>query len=278
MTDQPTPRTIDLSVEVPGTPEQVWAAIATGPGISSWFVPTTVEEREGGATTSVFGEGPEMTVPGQVAAWEPPHRVLFTGAGTDEGLAFEWLVETREGGSCVVRLVNSGFGSGAEWDAQYDGMEQGWRLFLKNLQLHLAHFPGQSGRAMLPMAMWAGDQATVWAALTDALGLPAAPAPGERVAASGDAPPLAGTVIDAEPGFRISLLLEDPLPGTAFVSAEGSGDTAGVSVYLYVYGDQAEQVVARDEPRWSALLAERGIPAPEATPAEQAPTPVATLS
>ena len=72
------------------------------------------------------------------------------GAEDDEGLAFEWLVEARDGGSCVVRLVNSGFGSGAEWDAQYDGMEQGWRLFLKNLQLHLAHFRGQAGRPMLP--------------------------------------------------------------------------------------------------------------------------------
>ena len=150
MSDQPTPRTIDLSVEVDGTPDEVWTAIATGPGISSWFVATTVEEREGGRTTSVFGPGPDMTVPGRVAAWEPPHRVLFAGAEGDEGLAFEWLVEARDGGSCVVRLVNSGFGSGAEWDAQYDGMEQGWRLFLKNLQLHLAHFRGQAGRAMLP--------------------------------------------------------------------------------------------------------------------------------
>ena len=185
MTEQSTPRTIDLSVEVEGTPEEVWAAIATGPGISSWFVPTTVEEREGGRTTSIFGPGPEMSIPGRVAAWEPPHRVLFAGAEGDQGLAFEWLVEAREGGSCVVRLVNSGFGSGAEWDAQYDGLEQGWRLFLKNLQLHLAHFRGQAGRAMQPMATWAGDQATVWAAVTDALGIPAAPAPGERIVSSG---------------------------------------------------------------------------------------------
>lgn len=266
MTEQPTPRTIDLSVEVAGTPEQVWTAIATGPGISSWYVPSTVEEREGGETTSVFGAGPDMTVPGRVVAWEPPHRVLFTGADSDEGLAFEWLVEARDGGSCVVRLVNSGFGSGAEWDGQYDGMEQGWRLFLKNLQLHLAHFPGQAGRAMLPMAMWAGDQASAWTAVTDALGIPAEPAPGERIEAQGDTPPLAGTVVDSEPGFRVSLLLDAPLPGTALVAAEGTGETTGISIWLYVYGAEAEAVVARDEPRWSAWLAERGVPAPEGAP------------
>ncbi len=266
MSDQPTPRTIDLSVEVDGTPEQVWTAIATGPGISSWYVPTTVEEREGGRTTSVFGPGPDMTIPGRVVAWEPPHRILFDGGEDVEGLAFEWLVETRDGGSCVVRLVNSGFGSGAEWDAQYDGMEQGWRLFLKNLQLHLAHFPGQAGHAMQPMAMWAGDQASVWTAVTDELGISAAPVAGEHIVANGDVPPLAGTVVDSEPGFRMSLLLDAPLPGTGLIASEGTGEATGVSIWLYVYGDEAEAVIARDEPRWSAWLAERGIPAPESAP------------
>ena len=265
MNDQPTPRTIDLSVEVEGTPEQVWTAIATGPGITSWFVPTTVEEREGGQTTSIFGPGPGMTVPGRVAAWEPPHRVLFEGE-EGQGLAFEWLVEARDGGSCVVRLVNSGFGSGGEWDAQYDGMEQGWRLFLRNLQLHLAHFPGQAGRPMLPTATWPGDQPTTWAAVTDALGIPAAPAPGERIVAAGDVPPLAGTVVDCEPGFRISLLLDAPLPGTGMIAAESGGEGTGVSGWLYLYGDEVEAVIARDEPRWRAWLADRGVPARDGAP------------
>ena len=33
-------RSVTVEVEVPGTPEEVWQAIATGPGVSSWFVPT----------------------------------------------------------------------------------------------------------------------------------------------------------------------------------------------------------------------------------------------
>jgi len=41
----------DLSIEVPGTPEEVWEAIATGPGISSWFVGCDVEQRDGGGVT-----------------------------------------------------------------------------------------------------------------------------------------------------------------------------------------------------------------------------------
>jgi hypothetical protein len=32
-------RSVELEIEVPGTPEEVWQAIATAPGISSWKVP-----------------------------------------------------------------------------------------------------------------------------------------------------------------------------------------------------------------------------------------------
>jgi hypothetical protein len=40
-------RSVQVEIEVPGTPEEVWQAIATGPGISSWFVPTEFKERDG---------------------------------------------------------------------------------------------------------------------------------------------------------------------------------------------------------------------------------------
>ena len=42
-----TPFHDQVEFEVAGTPEEVWQAIATGPGISSWFVPTEIEERDG---------------------------------------------------------------------------------------------------------------------------------------------------------------------------------------------------------------------------------------
>jgi hypothetical protein len=37
------------------------------------------------------------------------------------------------------------------------------------------------------------------------------------------------------------------------------------SVYLYLFGAGAEELAARDDPRWRAWLAER-FPAPDATP------------
>ncbi|MCZ7628897.1 MAG: SRPBCC domain-containing protein [Microthrixaceae bacterium] len=183
-----TPRSIELEVEVVGTPEEVWEAIATGPGITSWYVPHTVEEREGGAASASFGPGPEMQVPGRVAVWEPPRRIVFDGGEDAGGLVFEWRVEAHDDGTCTVGLVNSGFGSGEGWDDQYDGMVEGWRLFLSNLQLHMEHFGGLTATPVLPMAMWAGPRTAAWATLATELGIPEEPAVGERIRTSGDAP------------------------------------------------------------------------------------------
>jgi len=253
MTDEPETRSIDLSVEVDGTLEEVWRAIATGPGISSWYVPHQVEEREGGAATASFGPGPEMQIPGRVVAWEPPHRIVFAGDDPESTLAFEWIVEAREGGSCVVRLVNSGFSTDEEWDAQFDGMSEGWQLFLLNLQLHLRHFRGQSAQSMLPMATWPGNREDVWAQLLDRLGLPPHPVEGEHVANGPNAPTLAGTVLSAAP-WRLALLLDAPAAGTAFLAAEGHGDQVGVSVWQYLYGDDRDAIAEREEPIWREWL------------------------
>ena len=53
-------RSVQVEVEVPGTPEEVWQAIATGPGISSWFVPAEFEERDGKPVAVKLNFGPGM--------------------------------------------------------------------------------------------------------------------------------------------------------------------------------------------------------------------------
>ena len=127
-----------------------------------------------------------------------------------------------------------------------------------NLRLHLEHFSGQTATSALPMAMWAGPIDRAWSALTDALSIPSAPDIGERIEVeSPGAPALAGTVVDAAPN-RIALLLEQPAPGTAFVTAEGFGEHTGVSIWSYLYGDIGTEAVERDGPLWQQWLNERG--------------------
>lgn len=254
-------RRIELEVEVAGTPEEVWQAIATGPGISSWYVPHQVEERQGGAAIARFGPGPEMEVPGRVAVWDPPRRVVFDGGDVDEGMAFEWLVEARDGASSVVRLVNSGFGTGEVWDAQYDGMTDGWKLFLLNLQLHLEHFRGQFATASLPTGMSTGPREAVFTELLHRLGMGPAPSVGERVSVTAaDAPQLGGTVVDVTP-WRLALLLDAPAPGTAVIASEAMGDQVSVSVWSYLYGPDGAAAASRDEPLWQDWLGGRSFAA-----------------
>ncbi len=252
MTDER--REIDMAVEVVGTPEQVWEAIATGPGISSWYVPHQVEEREGGVMGAQFGTAPEMQVEGRVAAWDPPHRVVFDGGDPSEGLVFEWLVEARDGGTCIVRLVNSGFGNGDEWDAQYDGMAEGWKIFMLNLQLHLEHFAGQTATASLPMTGFAGDPKELWPTMAAALGAPAQPDKGSRVSLhAGEGLELAGTVVEVG-ASRMTLLVDAPAPGVAFVALEGMGDHVGASIWSYLYGEEGNAIAERDGARWQSWL------------------------
>jgi uncharacterized protein YndB with AHSA1/START domain len=257
------PRRIELSVEVPGTPEQVWAAIATGEGLSSWFVPARVDERAGGTVDMDFGDlGTEQA---RVTAWEPPHRFVYEGDG-DRALAFEWLVEAGDGGSCVVRLVSSGFGDGADWDAEYDGMDEGWQIFLEVLRLHLVHFPDRPATtAVVPTVVLTGPGATAWSRLCDTLGVPADLVAGDRIATGGGTddgvPALAGTVasrLDTERTTAYVLLLDEPAPGTAFLAVEGAGDQPAASTWLYLRGPVDEAVA----PAWSAFLT--GLAAPGA--------------
>jgi len=252
MTDK---RSIELSIEVPGTPEEVWRAIGTGPGITSWYVPHSFDEHEGAAATASFGPGPEMQVTGRVSHWEPPYRFANDGGEGVDGLAFEWTVEATDGGTCIVRLVNSGFGSGEPWDAEYDCMHDGWLIFLANLRLHLEHFSGQTATPILPMEMWSATRDEAWQRLTGGLGIDAQPAIGSTISTTDtDAPLLEGTVVGTGTS-HLTLLIDKPAPGTAFVAAEVHGDAVGVSVWCYLYGADAADVAAREEPQWRSWLA-----------------------
>ncbi|WP_224369264.1 SRPBCC family protein [Hyalangium versicolor] len=250
-------RSIQVEVEVPGTPEQVWEAIATGPGVSSWFVPSEIDGREGGAVVSHFGPG--MDSKATVTAWEPPRR--FAAESKDLGpespaLATEWIVEARSGGTCVVRVVHSLFASSDDWDDQLNNVESGWPGFFRILRLYLTHFRGQRCSIMQVVGGASGPLPVAWEKLAGALGLTDA-SPGQKRSAPADAPPLAGSIerVDADEKVRALLLLVDsPAPGSALVAAQSMGGNVHIVLSFYLYGEQAPAAVARDEPRWRAWL------------------------
>ena len=256
------PHRLEFSVEVPGTPEQVWQAIATAKGMSAWFLPTEMEEREGGSLH--FTMGPEMGSDGHVVRWEPPHRLVYEedwaalmgkDPATLSPLTSEFLVEAQSGGTCVVRVTSSGFGIGAAWEDEFwADMGTQWMPFFDNLRLYLAHFPGQEATTMEATASHDGEPAQLWQVLRDSLGL----------GAEGTAVDLRGTTGTVERvGERQALVrVTSPVPGilTAFTYGQAEG-TATVGVRAYLFSADAAEWVRHQEPDWTAWLQALAVPA-----------------
>lgn len=258
-------RSIQVEVEVPGTPEEVWRAIATGPGISSWFVPTRSEEREGGEVVSNFGPG--MDCPAKITAWQPPMRFA---AESDMGppgspkMATEWTVEARAGGMCLVRVVHSLFVSTDDWDNQLDGLEQGWPTYFRILRMRLSRFNGMPCSAMHFVAFSPEQESKAWEKAGGALALFKV-AEGQEWAAPDGFPRMTGVVDYLGRGTHkntVLLCLEAPAPGAAYVGAFSCGGMVMVCMSIYLYGPRAKAAVGRDEPIWQTWMSEQ-FPMPQ---------------
>ena len=162
---------ISREIALDATPEQVWEAIATGPGIDSWFMGRNeVEPREGGTTRMTVGE---YTGEATVTAWDPPHRFAHRGAAAEDlsYMAIEFLVEGRQGGSTLLRLVHSGVFGGDDWEAEYDALAKGWDMYLRSLDQYLTHFPGRTATPISAQGPQQAGEEQVWEGLKRGLGL-----------------------------------------------------------------------------------------------------------
>jgi uncharacterized protein YndB with AHSA1/START domain len=250
---------IQLEIEVPGTPEQVWKAIATGPGISSWFVPAEFEERDGKPVAVKLAFAPGMESRSVVTAWQPPTVFAREGDGWVPGsppIATEFTVEAKAGGTCIVRVVQSLFSSTDDWDGQLTGAEEGWPGIFRILRLYLTHFRGQPSAFMQFMVPVAGTPADAWAALTAALGFNGVKA-GQRWVVPTGVPALGGVLELVRHGPHGALLrLDEPGPGIAALYTIEIGDAVMASLAFYMYGDDSAGTVAREEPRWQSWIQE----------------------
>lgn len=259
---------VQVEVEVPGTPEEVWQAIATGPGISSWFVPSEFEMRDGKPVAVKLNFGPGMESSSTITAWDPPRRFVAEAPGWAPGspvIADEWTVEARGGGKCVVRIVHSLFADTDDWDNQLEGTESGWPAYFRILRIYLTHFRGQRSAMMQWMAPAAGTVAEAWETLMAALGLKGLSAGQSWAAPAGvpaDSSTIGGVVEHVSQSPHNALLrLDQPGPGAAALSAVDFGGSTMVALSFYLYGDQAAETVARETQLWDAWVQQR-FPAP----------------
>jgi hypothetical protein len=103
-------RVREAAIEVEGTVEEVWALVATGPGISTWLLPTVVEQETGGTILHRLGPGDEEVSRGTVRIYDAPRRFRYEETLGCRTVATEFLVEPLAASSCRVRVRTDGWG------------------------------------------------------------------------------------------------------------------------------------------------------------------------
>ena len=167
------PREFELSTDITvgATPEEVWAAISTGPGIDSWFMGRTeLEPGEGGAVRLNMGV---YEMRSEITVWDPPRRLAHqTGVEPDGTFrAFEYVVEGRDQGSTVVRAVMSGFLGADNWETEYNALSQDGPIYPYTLGQYLTHFLGRTAKPITGFGSTQVTREDYWRRLLAGLGL-----------------------------------------------------------------------------------------------------------
>jgi uncharacterized protein YndB with AHSA1/START domain len=168
---------------VGASPEEVWAAIATGPGIDSWFMGRNeVKPGPGGSISTAMGS---FTMDSAITGWEPQHRLAHGDSADPDGrfIAYEYLIEGRDQGSTTLRVVANGFLPGDDWESEFEAMSLGGAMYFATLVAYLDHFAGRAGRPITVSGPPVADWPVAWAELQRALGLSASPQVGDLVRA-----------------------------------------------------------------------------------------------
>jgi uncharacterized protein YndB with AHSA1/START domain len=147
----PETRSIEAGFRTTAPPERVWEAWADPARIAEWFTDGADGRAEVGSTFTWIFDRFGYRIPYTVLASSPGERwsLRWEGPGRPPGIIDVGIA--RQGGETVVRLVNSGFLVGAEWDEEYEGMRSGWRLAMALLKEYVERYWQRPKRAALVM-------------------------------------------------------------------------------------------------------------------------------
>jgi uncharacterized protein YndB with AHSA1/START domain len=203
-------------ITVDATPDQVWDAIATGPGVDAWFMGRTAIEPKQTVRTEFDGG---FTLRYAVTDWDPGRKLAYRSEPAENGEfhAWEFLVEGRAGSATVVRVVHSG--ALANWDDEYDAMREGDAMYIGKLAAYVSHFAGATGDSVQFQLEQPGSREEVMARVRQRLGLADGVAEGDRVRATPEGVEPLDAVVDYVTPFALGLRTDDGL--TRFLHAMG---------------------------------------------------------
>jgi uncharacterized protein YndB with AHSA1/START domain len=140
-------RAIAVEARIDASPADVWHALTDPTAMADWFAPFVKGSTGLGGVVEFSWDGTNMW-PSTIEVWHPEQHVRFANDGPPgpDGapgpkLLVDYFISTEAGGT-ILRLVHSGFGPGAEWNDQIDGLTGGWTYFLWNLEICLTRHLG----------------------------------------------------------------------------------------------------------------------------------------
>jgi uncharacterized protein YndB with AHSA1/START domain len=137
-------RAVRDEIRVDCTPEELWNAWAKPDGISKWFVDAQKGDMETDEKVTWVWETFGFEIPLQVFEAERGRYLAFGGPARspEHPQGLQEILITQDGGSCVLRLVNSGFRDGSDWDDEYEGVVSGWAMALATLKRWIESYKG----------------------------------------------------------------------------------------------------------------------------------------
>jgi uncharacterized protein YndB with AHSA1/START domain len=161
-----TGRKFETEIEIKAPVEAVWKALTDAEELTRWFP-------QRASVTPGIGGKILLSWPGitawnlRVDEWKPNEhlravydlqadvivktdeapetaiKLAEASKGKSLQLAVDYFLQGR-GGSTVLRLVHSGFGTGSPWDEEFDGISWGWLKELRSLRHYLEYHHGKS--------------------------------------------------------------------------------------------------------------------------------------
>ena len=136
-------RTIRTVVRTTASRTQLWEAWADPEKLAQWFPDRAEGRATEGAVQTWYFDRFKYALPYEVHSAVPGEHLVFTGEPPGRPRFYLEIEITREGGSNVVTLVNSGFLDKTGWDEEYEGISSGWQMVLATLKLYAERYFGR---------------------------------------------------------------------------------------------------------------------------------------
>jgi uncharacterized protein YndB with AHSA1/START domain len=252
-------RTIVKEIEVVAPVEAVWKALTDGTELARWFpLEASVEPGVGGNVRLSWGPAFEATAP--LTIWEPNKRyVLEQAAPSGNPVTVEYSIEAR-GGKTLVRVTQSGFSAGSEWDEEYFGSTNyGWGFMLFNLREYLERHAGQARLVAWPRVQVEMARELIYEMMAGPDGIFAEGVVGKlREGATYSLRTMTGEVWSGRVAFIMPprgfcVTVESLNDALAWLTIEGAGGTYEAQLWFSTYG-VPQQRVTQLETQWNAQL------------------------